>query len=466
MKDRDWRTLTYGISQGNCILVLGPEIPLSDEAPDAGPGDQPLPPQFASQPTTLPEILAEKLCMEVAVTNLDPLNLSQVAEFYSQRYGRNDLEADVVSFYRQAPRSGVYADIAKIPFNIIVSLTHDPGLIAALEQEGRSPVVETYDFRGDQKAFLGIGRDGTGTVEKPLVYNLCGHMDIPRSLVLTESDTLEFLSAVMSKERDLPGDLRSHLRDANTSCLLLGFGLTRWYLRIMLQILNCNKSETRSFALERIRDREQAQLQQTTLYMSRGLRVESFDLEVGQFVGELRRRVEASGLTLQPGARPTGASVANGSPTNGARPTPLAEAPKIFISYASEDEDHAQGLYDSLSASGFDPWLDKQGLRGGDRWDDTIRGALDEVDYVIVMQSAALARKTFSYVNKEIAMALERQQLARRGICYVIPVRVDEGPLLDELKHLQTLDLHRQAGVGELVSVISRDQQRRRKRAA
>ncbi len=49
MKERDWRTLVHSIRQGNCILVLGPEIPVlgaEDDFPAAGPDGEPLPEQF------------------------------------------------------------------------------------------------------------------------------------------------------------------------------------------------------------------------------------------------------------------------------------------------------------------------------------------------------------------------------------------------------------------------------------
>lgn len=462
MKEKDWRTLMYGISQGNCILVLGPEIAVPDETPTTGPDGEPLPPQFAGNGRiTLPEMLANQLCMEVEVTNLNPGNLIQVAEFYSTKYGRNDLEAEAVSFYRTAPRSAVYDDLAKIPFNMVISLSHDTGLAAALEERGRSPVVETYDFRGDQKAFIGLGRDGVGTAEKPLVYNLYGDVDTPRSLVLTESDILDFLSAVMSKNPELPSDLRSTLNDGNKSFLLLGFGLTKWYLRILLHVLKVSKRDTRSFALERLSSEDQALLQQTILFMRRGLRVESIDFEVEPFVHELVTRFEASGLA----APANNGGPAKSAATANAAPVPL-DAPKVFISYASEDEPQAKKLYDSLTAAGFEPWLDKEGLRGGDRWDDAIRDALDEVDYVVILQSAALAAKTFSYVNREIDMALQRQQFARRGISFVIPVTIDKSPPLDELRHIQAIDLSDPNGFKDLESAILRDQQRRKKRAA
>ncbi|HEX9732298.1 MAG TPA: toll/interleukin-1 receptor domain-containing protein [Thermoanaerobaculia bacterium] len=451
MREKDWRTLLHTLRQGNCILVLGPEIPCPrlDETPALGPDGKAVP--FFQEEPTLPATLAMSLAAEATFTqSLDPRDLAQVAELYSMQFGRNDLEAEVVSFYRRAPASAVYADLAKVPFNLVISLAHDSGLADALRQEGKEPVAEVFDFRGDQKDMVGLGRGDVGTARSPLVYYLYGHVDVPRSLVISESDTLDFLSAVMAKSPDLPGDLRSHLRDPNKSFLLLGFGLARWYLRILLHLLKVNKKESRSFAFEHIGNPETPFVKQTILFLRKGLKVESHDVDVTAFCGELRRRVEEAGLGTEIEHAP--------------RPAAPPMGPKVFISYASEDEAHARKLYEALKADGFDPWYDKEGLRGGDRWGDVIPDALERVDYVVVVQSRALGEKTFSYVNKEIDMALQRQQLARRGIRFIIPVRVDDGPLLDDLKHLQTLDLRGAEGTRELASVIARDQQRRKRR--
>ena len=460
MKDKDWLTLIYSIRQGNCILVLGPEIAVPDDTPSIGPDGLPLPEPFANRgQATLPEMLAHRLSTEIEVTNLDPSNLAQVAEFYSMKYGRNDLEAQAAMFYHTAPRADLLADLAAIPFNLVISLAHETALVTALEEAGRSPVVEAYDFRGDQKSSLGLGRGAVGTVENPVVYYLYGHVDEPRSMVLTESDTLDFISAVISKNPELPRDLRSHLRDSHKSFLLLGFGLTRWYLRILLHVLKVSKRENRSFALESLTGEEQTFLEQTILFMRRGLKVESYNSEVAPFVAELRARFEAAGGRVAKSQRGTGSIHLNGSTA------PPGEAPKIFISYASEDAQAARELYESLHRAGFEPWLDQEGLRGGDRWDAEIKNALDEVDYVVVVQSAALAAKSFSYVNKEISLALERQREARRGINFVLPVRIDDSEHLEELRHLQSVDLHHDGGFEELNRVVLRDQQRRKKRA-
>ena len=452
MQERDWRTLIHSLRQGDCVLVLGPEIPVAGSPDASSPDVEPSPP-VGQRPLSLPEKLAQQLSTELDIAGLDTYDLAQVSEFYARKYGRNDLEAQVVSFYREAPRSELCTCLANLPFQLVISLVHhDTGLMATFCEQDKTPIVETYDFRGEQKEILGLGDGVTGTEQQPLIYHLYGHVDVPRSLVVSESDVLHFLSAVISRNPDLPNDLRSYLRDPGKNFLLLGFGLRRWYLQILLHLLKINEKQTRSFALEPFPHGDRAVLQKTVFFMKRGLRVESYDYDVGQFVRDLEARYQA---TKAKATKPR---------TPETRPRPV-EGSRVFISYASEDEAHARKLFEELRATGFDPWYDKKGLRGGDRWDEVLQEALEAVDYVVVVQSQALYGKTFSYVNKEIHLALERQQFARRGIRYLIPVRFGDCPLLDELKDLQTIDLGSEAGFEQLRTAIERDRQRRRARA-
>lgn len=209
----------------------------------------------------------------------------------------------------------------------------------------------------------------------------------------------------------------------------------------------------RSFAFERLpaASARRGGLDETILLMRRGLRIESFDFEIGGFVHQLVERV-----------RKAGGKSKDHQPTQ-LHPVLAAGAPKVFLSYASEDEERVEALSAALGKAGFETWFDKDGLRGGDRWDEEIPRALNESDYVVVVQSAALDKKVFSYVNKEIALACERQKLARRGIRFIIPVRIDDSPLLEDLEEIQSIDLRGSNGVQELISAIVRDLGRRRR---
>ena len=66
---------------------------------------------------------------------------------------------------------------------------------------------------------------------------------------------------------------------------------------------------------------------------------------------------------------------------------------KVFISYAKEDFEFAQKLYDYLSENGFKPWLDKKNLLPGQQWDYEIKKGLREANYVILLLSENSVKK-------------------------------------------------------------------------
>jgi len=91
-------------------------------------------------------------------------------------------------------------------------------------------------------------------------------------------------------------------------------------------------------------------------------------------------------------------------------------APPIFISYAHRDgADLAARLYSDLQTQGFDAWLDRLRLKGGDIWTKEIEDALDRAEVVL----ALLSDGSF---HSDTCRA-EQSWSLDKGKC-VIPVRV------------------------------------------
>jgi TIR domain len=66
----------------------------------------------------------------------------------------------------------------------------------------------------------------------------------------------------------------------------------------------------------------------------------------------------------------------------------MPKPPSIFISYAHRDSgDLALRLKRDLDSLGFDVWLDKHRLKGGDRWTNEIEEALDHAQVVLALLS-------------------------------------------------------------------------------
>ncbi len=99
---------------------------------------------------------------------------------------------------------------------------------------------------------------------------------------------------------------------------------------------------------------------------------------------------------------------------------------RIFISYARQDSDAAQRLYNDLtSGTDLKPWLDKEDLVAGLSWDLQIRKAIKKSRYFIALFSSTSVNKR-GYVQKEFRKAIEVLDEFPEGEIFAIPVRLDE----------------------------------------
>jgi hypothetical protein len=178
------------------------------------------------------------------------------------------------------------------------------------------------------------------------------------------------------------------------------------------------------------------------------------DTKLEAFIEELHQRWTAR--------HPDGAAPL-ARPPSGHQPLPLQhsrDGPSVFISYVKEDQARAERLFERLREEGLNPWIDKDGLRFGAQWSDTLEDTVSkDVDYFIVLQSRALSERKESYVYKEVSIALERQ--SRRAGRFIFPIQIDEDTRrLESIERakIQTGTLYDwNADVKALASEIRRD---------
>jgi hypothetical protein len=432
-EDEDWDTLIYAINQNNCILMLGPDTAVET---------------VNGQPRLLTESLANQLAERLEPGTRKPLNssdLAQVSQYYDMEKGRHTLEARAESFYKekQGLCSDLHRDLASLPFYFTITTTPDTMLINALEENNKEPVINWYNFNGENPGMVQMG-----AVEKPLVFYLYGAVSEPGSLMLTENDLLDFLVVLSSGKRPLPDNIRSELQNKNKSYLFMGFGFKHWYLRILLHVLQGGrKKSSRSFALEKFPPENTTELQRTVFFFKKSdYKIHIFKEDFNGFARQLKDRFEPC------------------SPAVSSR-MDAAKEPEVFICHASEDKNYAASLYKKLEQAGIRPWLDKENLRGGVEWDRKIRDTIKKIDYFVVLQSQTLANKDIGYVNREINSALDRLQEFQRGkSVFIIPVKIEACPLREDLKHLQTIDLTDEANIKTLIDTIQRDFEKRKNR--
>jgi hypothetical protein len=426
LKERDWENLLGNIQRARSVLFVGPNLESSETA-------------VIGLARHLSDLLREE--GEPARGQ----SLSAVAQQFEDhpRFGRSDLEREAERFYtaHTAPASDaqVCARLATLSFPLCVTTCHDLGLERALRATPRAIDIGRYHFRGEYTS-----PQFANTPRAPLLYYLHGAISDPGSLVLTERDLLEFLEKIVAQRPRLPDALSAHLQKRETTFVFLGFGLRHPYLRVLLHALKINQSD-RSFAVEE-GPANGNRPDDTVLFYQRG-KITLYDTSVSAFVENLAQRFQDAGGAF-----------------SGTQPGLPAVRPRVFISYASEDAHQARRLWEGLDRAGFEVWLDKERLEGGDRWDTAIEHAIDQSDYVLVLQTRVLVAKADSYVNKEIALARERAKRVAEPFRCLIPVAIDLDERRPDLAPYQAHPLGPERfadDLQKLVSIITRDYQLR-----
>jgi len=119
-----------------------------------------------------------------------------------------------------------------------------------------------------------------------------------------------------------------------------------------------------------------------------------------------------------------------------------ALTPKIFLSYASEDFPQVKPFYEKLKESGLQPWLDREDLLPGVDWDREIVRQIKQSHFVLFCISKR-SRTKRGYIQKELRTALEAFQEIPSGETFLIPVRLEECPVPNELSKYQYADIFR-----------------------
>ena len=445
MKERHWNNLVGSLRHGNCVLMLGSEIPVKVASTTST--------TASTDSTSLAEELRRKLARELEEDNRSATGttLAALAQQYedTEGFGPTTLRAtaEMALTSRLYSPSSVHEQLAALPFALIVTTGQDSMLEQALKAAGKAPITQRYHLRGDKRENPEFVVPGSPA--SPVVFHLFGSAEEPSSLVLSENDVLDFLIRVVSERPPLPNSLLRVLKRIGQSFLFVGFGIRHWDLRILLKILlralELNRSGP-AVAAEPLDSLIQSDRDEMILFYQRGTRVELEDADVGTFLTKLSERLEADGGFV-------------------GQAVPLGPRPRVFISYAREDAALASKVFDALQKAYFEPWLDQESLQGGDDWNKRIEADLDASDFVLVLYTPEFCRKTDSYVNKEVALACERALRVRGS--FLIPVRtvdLTEEDRVDALRKFDEMELREtdfDEDFSKIVSVLKREYQRR-----
>jgi hypothetical protein len=316
MQDVQLIGLAESIASGDCVLILGPDIP-------AIPGD-------GQPPISIRDALTQYLAapLEKGGANLQERTLFSVAQqFEDDPKQGSQLKNYARSFFRDRHFSPgpIHSALAKCPFRIIVTTAQDQIFRQALERQSKIPREYVYAYNEKRLSFLD---DEEFSAESPIVYYLYGNNDSPTSLVLSENNLLDFVLAIARDRPIFPNTILRQLREH--TLLFVGFGIKYWYLRVILKLLiRAMEIRVGVFALESLGELAPDERARTVLFYDRGARIEVVDMDTLEFVEELSERLGR--YQLSEGTRRS-----------------QARRLQLFISYERSDEEWARSLRNAL----------------------------------------------------------------------------------------------------------------------
>jgi len=126
---------------------------------------------------------------------------------------------------------------------------------------------------------------------------------------------------------------------------------------------------------------------------------------------------------------------------------------RVFLCHSSGDKPAVRELYRKLKLDGFDPWLDKEKLLPGQKWEREITRAVRESDIVVACLSNASITKA-GYVQKELKFALDVAEEQPEGNIFIIPAKLEECDIPERLSGLHWVNLFEPDGYERLVRAL------------
>lgn len=136
----------------------------------------------------------------------------------------------------------------------------------------------------------------------------------------------------------------------------------------------------------------------------------------------------------------------------------MKKTAKIFLCYAKEDKPQVDQIYQKLKEAGFEPWMDKVDLLGGEAWEPAIQKAIKNAHFFIACVSRQWVptnpqdRKRF--FRKEIQTALNVLPLLPPGDIFIIPIRLEACDVPESLSLFHWIDYFETDGWERLLKAI------------
>lgn len=125
----------------------------------------------------------------------------------------------------------------------------------------------------------------------------------------------------------------------------------------------------------------------------------------------------------------------------------------LFISYARTDVETVREIYEILMQNKYRPWMDIFSIKGGEDWFRAITKAIDESEiFLAILSNNSVSRR--GVIQKELKKALDKWDGMLPDDIFIIPIRIDDCPIPEVLKHIQVLDWNNGKGKNKLLEAI------------
>jgi hypothetical protein len=424
-----WPNLARALQNGECILVLGPEVATLEREG-----------QRVSQQILLTEYLAAELQRRhpdmrlivrpslayVAKTLEDAIFVQEVLKkpSYSRENARAELSGLIAQFYAQYSFADfpVYRQLARLPFHFVVETSPAPYLAQALDDENKFDTKCYYYHYANPTHNNGIRiQDKQIKPDAPLVYQLFGSTEEPDSMIVTERDQLAFLDAVLQQENTagIPNSVAIHFTSVkdrlaaqqfDKTFVFLGFDFNEWHLRLIMHLIGRYQRQKETYALQNPGDIAEL----TEFFYRNNFDVRFVNTPAEQFLTDFAGELK----------KPAAAAATASSRLN------------VFLMYAPEDEAVKAALDAQLhplkKTELIETW-DESRIQAGAEKDEEIGRRLEAADIILLLVTANFFGSDDIF-DRQLGAALRRHE-AKQTV--VIPLLMRscswEGTPLDAL---------------------------------
>ncbi len=134
---------------------------------------------------------------------------------------------------------------------------------------------------------------------------------------------------------------------------------------------------------------------------------------------------------------------------------------QIFLSYTQADRKKVESLYDKLLKAGYKPWMDTNDILPGEKWGTSVKRAIKKSAFFLACLSINSVSKR-GFLQKEIRYAKNIMEGMLDKDIYLIPVRLEECEVNENLKAIQWVNLYQKEGLDKLFEAIEEGIKRRK----